>query len=450
MPEVTDIIFYINLGLAFVSIIELAVVAVIFKKTAWMHSGCLTAIFSLILGIVAFTVQLAMYSFAYKYAMYAVYAALGVLYAGIGTTAVYFIMLSKRPNTGYSLLSGILGFIPPIGTVFMVLLVNRLDTDTRAQSLVYTGYAYTFAALGGLCGKFKLEFIDGGSVDEGLDELIGHEIKEKLAKLKKNLKTIEGKFEYGAALLNYVPKKQRKGLKLIREAAKANHTPALFNLGYCYEMGIRVKRDLKRARELYDRAMELGDKEAELRIACVEIALGRPKEGIKIFEERANKSDKNAMYNLALATELGVGVEKDMDKAIKMYRDCGAHVTAQRRLFVLAAERINADRGDGLFDKVMGLSYNGDFKLMMEGVKLVSEKRASDAAAAFLNAVKSRGKWEGIARCLVGALYVDNGALESDRRNGAAYIKSAFDYTTVAHDVYRTLPSEITATKKRK
>ena len=51
-----------------------------------------------------------------------------------------------------------------------------------------------------------------------------------------------------------------------------------------------------------------------------------------------------------------------------------------------------------------------------------------------------RDKWEGIARCLVGTLYIDRGKLPQDRYNGVEYIGSALDLWSGAKDIYAVLP----------
>lgn len=448
--DVTQILFYINLALVLCTIIELTALSVMFKKTAYMYSACLTAIFSLVLGVIAFCVQLPMYLVGQgqKYAMYAVYAAVGVLYAGVATVGVYCILLSGRSNKVLCMLAGIFGFVPPIGMFFTVRLVLRLQSDTRAQNLVYTGYAYTFAALGAYIAKFKHEFVDGAAVED-YPELDKRGIKNHLKELKRKKHTIEGGFDYATALLYYKPQKLKKAFRLIKKAAGCSYAPAVFNLGYCYETGTCVKPNLKKACELYDRAVKLGDKDAELRLACVEFKLDRADKGYAAIEERA-KTDIVAKYDLAVAAELGLGTEKNMDKALNGYIECIELSVAQKRLFALAAGLVNTDDPDGIFDKVMALPYSGDLKLMMDGLKLIHDKCAPDAADTFLEAVKLRGKWEGMARCLVGTLYIDNGALDCDRQNGAAYIKSAIEFTPIARDVYKTVPKCLKQPKKKR
>lgn len=445
--DVTQILFYINLGLVLCTIIELTALSVMFKKTAYMYSACLTAIFALALGAIAFCVQLPMYLVEHKYAMYAVYAAVGVLYAGVATVGVYCILLSGRSNKVLCLLAGIFGFVPPIGMFFTVRLVLLLQSDTRAQNLVYTGYAYTFAALGAFCGRFKHEFIDGAAVEE-YAELDKRGIKKHLKELKRKKRTIEGRFDYATALLYYKPKKRKKAFRLIKKSAGCSYAPAVFNLGYCYETGTCVKKNLKKACELYSRALQLGDTDAELRLACVDFKLGMAEKGYAVIEEHA-KTEMVAKYDLAVAAELGLGTEKNMDKALSGYIECIELSVAQKRLFALAAGLVNADDPDGVFDKVMALPFTGDLKVMMDGLKLIHEKCAPDAADTFLEAVKLRGKWEGMARCLVGTLYLDNGALEYDRQNGAAYIKSALEFTPIAKDIYRTVPKSLKQPKKK-
>ena len=136
---------------------------------------------------------------------------------------------------------------------------------------------------------------------------------------------------------------------------------------------------------------------------------------------------------------------------------------AQERLFALAVpcitEKFDTRRRsrsrslgpdkDELFKYIVEGEYEGDFKIMLEGLTLIKKGSANDASDIFLDAVKKRGKWEGVARCLVGALYLDCGALSVDKANGAAYIKSAFDQTPIAKEIYRNIPSSVITPKSR-
>ena len=50
----------------------------------------------------------------------------------------------------------------------------------------------------------------------------------------------------------YLPKDEQKAIVLLSDAAKGNDYRALFELGYCYECGIGVGKDLNKANYYYE------------------------------------------------------------------------------------------------------------------------------------------------------------------------------------------------------
>lgn len=429
--------------------IELASVFIMSKKTACMLATSLTAVFLLIIGILSFTAQLFMYTLNIVYADYVVIAAFAIMYAGLISVSIYCFYLSGRSDRSLCRAAGFFGFLPPVGTVFTVRLLFKMKFDTAAQELIYSGYAKTYGVLGAFCQSSPTDFIDGAD-DEEFEELDKKAVKAKLAALEKNTSTADGQLEYAEALIHYAPKKAKKAIALYEKAAKSDNTSALFNLGYCYETGAYVKRDLRRAAELYARAATLGDKESAIRQCVVDIKCGRANQAYTRLEELTKEGNPYAKYNLALCCERGLGTHVNLDKAIDFYIDCGDMAEAKTRLVVLAAERVNKEAESAAFEKAVGRGFDGELGVMMEGLKAVKEKRAQDAAELFLRNVKMRGEWEGLSRCLVGALYIDNGATDADRQNGAAYVKSAIGMTPIAPEVYKLIPKSVISPKPQK
>ena len=471
----TTILFYVNAALVFCCITELVVLIFIAKKTAYMAETCQTAAIVHIFGLIAFVVQLVMYSCGNKYAIFAVYAALGIMIAAVLTTGVYCLLLNTRSNRALCITAGVLAIAQPLGTIALLVLFAKIRPDNRAEAFVFTGYTYTYAVLESFAEKFELDYIDGAT-QENLESYDKKELNARLKTLKESATDPEGQFRYGEALINYCPKRSSLAVKYISMAAREEYPPALFNIGYIYEMGLLgVKANVKKAYEFYNRAAKLGDDDAAIRLGIAEIKRGNAEAGFNAFKSRAN--DKCALYNVAVCLERGVGTDKNLLDAIKYYKLCGSLFTAQKRLFALAAPCVTQADGDKkptadedkksksgkrsktvappdadeVFDCAVDDDYGGDFKLMMDGLAEVKQGAAKEAADTFLNAVKRRGKWEGVARCMVGALYLDCGALPIDKANGAAYVKSAMDLTPIAKDVYSTIPkSVISPTKKKK
>lgn len=443
----TDIIFYINLGLVFCVIAETTVFVVLCRKTACAELAGYIAVALFGFGLAAYFVQLFMYVYGNKFAMHAVCAALAVMYSGIVVGAVYCILLGRNSHKALCIASGIFGFAPPIGTFFAIALSYKIERDTPMKELVFNGYAYTYAALGAFCERNGARFADAAG-EEDFEPLKRKAAKKHLKALKRQANTPEGKYAYAVALLRYAPKKLKKAVALLKKAADGGHVPALFNIGYCYEAGAYVKRDVKRAREYYKRAATAGDGDAALRLCITELTDGDASAGARMLGERADGGDVYAEYDVAVCYERGKGVEKDVERAVSMYVKLarGGLFIAQKRLFALACECVNKIEKKGeFFRSVTDADYSGTgaFELMIKGLIEIMKRHAADAAEQLVGAVKRRGRWEGVARCLVGTLYIDSGEKPSDRVHGTEYVRSAVGLTPIAKDILASLPKSL-------
>lgn len=438
------ILFYINVGLLFCAGAQAAYVFVLCKKTAYRIGAGLAAGILAALSIVGFAVQLIMYSTGLNYYGYVVIAVTAFYYVGFISMTVYCECLGKRSNTGLCHITGFMALIPVVGTLFEAALVKRLHTDTRAQALVYDGYAYTIAALKAFVDKYPGK-LKSTAHDDSFDELTPKEAKRYVKQLKAEAKDGNGLFRYGAALLHYFPSNSGAAISALNKAAKLGNADALYELGKLYESGEHVKPNMQTAKDFYARASELDHNDAQLRLGVVDIKQGNAEKAVAIFRTRAEGGDHLSRYNYALLTELGEGVEKNIEKAVELYCECAEKgiIAAQRRLFAIAASSVGTVEHDDAFKAIAARSFEGELGHVMRGVIAIKERRASDAATEFLRAVRCRGEWEGTARLYVGTLYLDCGKLDSDRRNGAAYIKSAIDISPLARDIYLTVPNRM-------
>lgn len=419
------------------------VFVVLCRKTACAELAGYISIALFGFGFAAFFVQLFIYIYLYKYALHAVCAALFIMYCGIIAGAVYCIMLGRNSHKGLCIVSGIFGFFPPVGTVFAIVLSYKIDRDTRMKEMVFGGYAYTYAALGAFDKYNAARLVDAAEEDD-YDALKPKAAKALIKKLKKQATTPEGAYNYAVAVIRYAPGNMRDAVSKLTKAADGEFVPALFNLGYCYETGTYVKKDEKRARDYYSRAAAAGDKDAALRLCILAVNGDNAAEGVRMLSERAEGGDEIAEYDLAVCYERGLGAEKDISRAVELYYKCAKNglFIAQKRLCALAGRSIIKLEPEDLFNTITGLDYSGTGALehVIKGLIEVWKKQAADAAELFINAVKCRGKWEGVARCLVGTLYIDMGALSVDRRNGVDYVKSAVGMTPIAKDILASLP----------
>lgn len=440
----TDIVFYINLGLMFCALIEMTAFMVLCKKTSCARAVGIAAVAFTGVGTAVYFVQLFLYIYRIANAAYAVYVGLAVLYAGFVVGTAYCIMLSRNSHKALCLATGVLNFIPPIGAVMCVKLSYSIKHDSRAQELVFNGYAYTYAALGQFCAKNGAEFVDMAGEEE-FETLDRKQIKRRLRELKKAAVSPETVFRYASAVAYYTPDRG-KAVKLMAKSAQSNYAPALFNLGYYRELGLYVKRDYRKAAEFYRRAAAMGDADAQLRLCILEIKTGRHENGIAMLKERAEKrSDLCAKYNLGVCIEKGVGGPPDALKAVEVYNECAdlGLFIAQKRIFAMASADINSAQNGDFFRKVTDRPFYGTFDIMIKGLIEIKKRHAADAARYFLTAVTHRDRWEGLARCLVGTLYLDRGSTDADRINGAAFIKSAVDMLPGARSVYSVIPEKI-------
>lgn len=443
--SITFIMFCVNLGLILCTVIQVTAIIVLYRKTACASVVGLATV--MVFGMCAFLfiLQLLMYVYNNANAIYAISFCLCLMYAAFITSAVYSIMLSRNSHKTLCILAGIFDFIPPIGVVFTVILSYRIKRDSVAQEYVYKRYAYTYAALAQFCADNKPAFTDMAG-DETICPMEKKELKRKLKELKRAANTAEGQYAYAAAIASYMPEKSKKAVKYMKRAADGNNTAALFNLGYYYELGAYVTKDLKKAQSYYVRAAEQGDEDAALRLAILEIKSGNAAAGFALFKERAeNKNDVCAKFNTGICYELGVGVAADIDKALDVYYECisAGLYAAERRVFAIAAQDINSPQNGEFFRKVTDRKFGGSFAKMIDGLIEIKKRLASDASTHFLSVLQFNDKWEWFARCLLGTLYIDCGKELGDKCNGAEYIRSSAVMSPIAKDLYPVLPSPV-------
>ena len=129
-----------------------------------------------------------------------------------------------------------------------------------------------------------------------------------------------------AALIAYdfdVTVSKAEALNLLRKAADKNHVPSIIELGLLYKNGSMVPKDIFRAKEFFEHAIKLGSKEAEIRLALLEISelhKSHISNKIKLLENYAEKGSVLAQTSLAFCYENGYGVKKNKAKAAKLYR----------------------------------------------------------------------------------------------------------------------------------
>lgn len=439
-----NVFFYVNLVLVFCALIEAAAFIVLCKKTVCAYFMGFSAVVLFGFGLVLFVPQLVLFAYGHHAAKYLIYLGFGVLCIGFVAGGAYAGMLSRNSHKALCFTACCFNLVPPVGAALAVKLSKTIGKDTHVQALVYNGYAYTYAALGEFCARNDAEFVDlSGNIK--FDKLNRKQTRKYVKKLKKSAVNAEGRYNYAAALVHYYPYKYKKAVKLMQRAADVGHAPALFNLGYYYEIGAYVKQDYKKAKALYTGAVDAGDADAALRLGIISVKSGNVQEGMSMLRDRMDQGDLCAKYDIGICYERGIGVERDVMRALDIYKECSdaGLFVAQKRIFSIASRNINSAQNGDAFRNVTDRSYSGTFKIMIKGLIEIKKRHAADAAKIFLEAVKRHDQWEGVARCLVGTLYIDCGKLDSDRRNGAEYIKSAIPLLPDADSIYSVIPKSV-------
>ena len=102
------------------------------------------------------------------------------------------------------------------------------------------------------------------------------------------------------------------------------HADAMNQIGWCYQKGLGVEKDLKRARDYYRKAAEAGSIFGMYNYGCCYLdGDGGEKnytEAVKWFRKSADGKNAYAMVNLGWCYQNGLGVDKDLKAAREYYR----------------------------------------------------------------------------------------------------------------------------------
>ncbi len=132
-------------------------------------------------------------------------------------------------------------------------------------------------------------------------------------------------------------------LSSVIKKAKEGDVGSITKLAYIYENGVGVKKDITKAKKLYEKAANLGNKDANLALTLLNLeeSVGKSvsiknsvktsyhefllndftKSDVLDIISKAKKGDSDALYTLGLLYESGYGVvEQDRDKAIALYK----------------------------------------------------------------------------------------------------------------------------------
>lgn len=124
-----------------------------------------------------------------------------------------------------------------------------------------------------------------------------------------------------------VIKDQKEAVKWLLKADKLNNPKAMRNLGTCYYHGMGVTQDLDKAKKYYKKGAELGDDKCMLNLGIIYFKNAEEKnrkkdynEAFEWFNKAADKDLAEAISYVGICYEDGLGVEKDLDIALKHYK----------------------------------------------------------------------------------------------------------------------------------
>lgn len=104
--------------------------------------------------------------------------------------------------------------------------------------------------------------------------------------------------------------------------ADSNEAKALYLLGYMYYHGMGVRQDYGKAKELFERSMTRGNREARTFLGYMyDEGKGVPqdkKRAFALYDESAKDGDPTAIVNLGVLYYLGQGVAQNYDKAFEL------------------------------------------------------------------------------------------------------------------------------------
>eukprot|EP00004_Rigifila_ramosa_P014875 TRINITY_DN3415_c0_g1_i2.p1 TRINITY_DN3415_c0_g1~~TRINITY_DN3415_c0_g1_i2.p1 ORF type:complete len:1615 (-),score=355.02 TRINITY_DN3415_c0_g1_i2:314-5158(-) len=117
-------------------------------------------------------------------------------------------------------------------------------------------------------------------------------------------------------------------VELYRQGAAQGDPEAVVCLGWCYENGYGVERNVDLAAELYKTASDQGYARGEVSLGwCYENGVGVIQDwgqAVKYYRRASDKGDARGMACLGYCLEGGKGVEKDISAAVELYKSAAA------------------------------------------------------------------------------------------------------------------------------
>ncbi len=113
-----------------------------------------------------------------------------------------------------------------------------------------------------------------------------------------------------------------KIIEWLRYGAERNYRGSLSDLGYAYQHGIGIEKDIQKAIELYQKGIDQGSASAKSNLGYLYLmGEGVPKEytkAMKLFQEAADENHIVGIINLAVMHFNGLGCDRNSDTAFAL------------------------------------------------------------------------------------------------------------------------------------
>ncbi|PKK59548.1 HCP-like protein, partial [Rhizophagus irregularis] len=115
---------------------------------------------------------------------------------------------------------------------------------------------------------------------------------------------------------------ERKAFELYQKSADLGNTNGINNLGYCYEKGIGT--DIYEKKALYQKSADLGNTNGINNLGyCYKQGIGTDideKKAFELYQKSADLGNATGIYNLGDCYEKGIGIDIDERKAFELYQ----------------------------------------------------------------------------------------------------------------------------------
>ena len=199
-----------------------------------------------------------------------------------------------------------------------------------------------------------------------------------------------------------------KAVKYYGSAINAGHVRALIELAHCYEEGLGVEKNLKRAIILYKRASEHDNPEADFKLARLMHECGEKSPSTRpLLFKAANSGYIPALLLLGIMYDEGVGIPENSDKASEKYIEAMTlSISKQKTLLFSMPEREREKR-----KQITEASVEATYRLGL--LKGKHSKTVSEYAQAFEYLAGSAATGSRRAQAEIAKIYASGGDLHA-------------------------------------